>query len=373
MGNCFGRTEELTWLRGMWEQCATRDASTGDFGGPRMAIIVAESGYGKSRLVQELYHQLSTDERWDPPEANYWPDAFQTLGEQLRVNPDHTDHVPEGPPRFLWLGMRWRAPDARNSHDRVSAIPDARDALRIHTQIWQSQGPLWKHALNRLFEAAPGELAGQVADWVVPSGSALWKLLKGGIDIVRDRSQPVQSYSECEEKHLEDAAELFESQLREVFDHFNLPTVLWLDDAQWIDPTTVRVVRLLWEEGCRKRWPLFVIATRFRLECGSSIDALRNFEGTDGVAVRELSAASAADMRSLVSSHFPGLTPSQLDLVIEKAAGNYLRMVENLGELRSTTRAFEGRDLGAAMTPAYELVVRRWTIDRSRRIQQRFD
>ena len=43
-----------------------------------MAVVVAESGIGKSRLVQALYQQLTIDPAWDPPEVNYWPDAFQT-------------------------------------------------------------------------------------------------------------------------------------------------------------------------------------------------------------------------------------------------------------------------------------------------------
>ena len=49
----WGRSEELAWLRGQFEACATRD-SDGSFPGPRMARVVAESGLEKSWLVQEL-------------------------------------------------------------------------------------------------------------------------------------------------------------------------------------------------------------------------------------------------------------------------------------------------------------------------------
>ena len=49
----WGRSEELAWLRGQFEACATRD-SDGSFPGPRMALVVAESGLEKSWLVQEL-------------------------------------------------------------------------------------------------------------------------------------------------------------------------------------------------------------------------------------------------------------------------------------------------------------------------------
>jgi hypothetical protein len=52
-----GREREFAWLRGMFDAVATKGAD-GKFTGPRMAIIVAESGIGKSRLVQELYIRL---------------------------------------------------------------------------------------------------------------------------------------------------------------------------------------------------------------------------------------------------------------------------------------------------------------------------
>ena len=65
-----GREKEFAWLRGMFDAVATKGAD-GKFTGPRMAVIVAESGIGKSRLVQELYIRLTNDPQWDPPEVDY--------------------------------------------------------------------------------------------------------------------------------------------------------------------------------------------------------------------------------------------------------------------------------------------------------------
>ena len=65
-----GRAKELAWLRSQFDAVAARGAD-GKFAGPRMAFIVAESGIGKSRLVQELYLRLTNDPQWDPPEVNY--------------------------------------------------------------------------------------------------------------------------------------------------------------------------------------------------------------------------------------------------------------------------------------------------------------
>ena len=64
----YGREEELGWLRGLWDQ-TTGGGPNQPPGGPRMAVILAESGLGKSRLVQALYQQLTTDPQWDPPDV----------------------------------------------------------------------------------------------------------------------------------------------------------------------------------------------------------------------------------------------------------------------------------------------------------------
>jgi len=71
----YGRAKELAQLRAACEQVAARDRS-GKSTGPSMVFVVAETGYGKSRLVQELYLQLTEDERWDPAAHDYWPPAF---------------------------------------------------------------------------------------------------------------------------------------------------------------------------------------------------------------------------------------------------------------------------------------------------------
>ena len=64
----FGREDELASLMSLFKAAATR-GTDGRYGGPRMAFVLAESGVGKSRLVQELYIRLTEDPAWDPPET----------------------------------------------------------------------------------------------------------------------------------------------------------------------------------------------------------------------------------------------------------------------------------------------------------------
>ena len=163
------------------EAAATRRAD-GKFAGPKLAVILAESGHGKSRLVQELYLRLTADERWDPPEASYWPDAFRDLGAQLRVNPDMQGHQPSGPPRFMWLGVRWQPTDQRNVDSR-SALPDLRSELGVHMATIDRHRDLMTTAVQRATHAVKkegvGEIVGQVADALLPFGGLALKLMGG--------------------------------------------------------------------------------------------------------------------------------------------------------------------------------------------------
>ena len=87
----YGRDVEFAELRGLWQAVA-------DGQGPRAIAYIADTGVGKSRLVQELYHHLSRAA--DP--FDYWPDAFLDAGASLQVTPPFpAGHRPAGPPMFL--------------------------------------------------------------------------------------------------------------------------------------------------------------------------------------------------------------------------------------------------------------------------------
>ena len=353
-----------------------------------MAFIIAETGIGKSRLVQALYQQLTTDEQWDPDHIDYWPDAFQLAGEQIRVNPDHKDHIPKGPPRFLWLGMRWHSSETRNVEERICAIPSARDSLRSHVTIADRHRSAWEQLHAQTARAAKrdgvSETLSQAVDAVIPFGGLALKLLKGGADFVRDRTSGDRSLSREQEKQINDAAEEFVSELREVFGGVGsagrvLPTVLWLDDAQWIDPLTLKFLNMVWAEATRHKWPLLVVVTHWEREwrellaMQTSQQRLSDFTDQPGVETEFLTLGANGDLNALAQDHFPGLTAAQRDLLVKKASGNFLTMVENLGELsKYPPQAFEAGDRSKALTVEGETRVRKFESERQRRVEQRF-
>jgi tetratricopeptide (TPR) repeat protein len=381
-----GRTEELARLRALWDAATVRDASGRFVGGPRMAVVVAETGYGKTRLVQALYQQLTTDPAWDPDEINYWPDAFQAPGEQLRVNPDPEGHEPKGPPQFMWLGMRWQPTEERNVEERTCAIPAARDALQAHVRIADRMRPAWQHAranLERTLRAggAANTLA-RAADLAVPFGELGVRFLKGAVDLARDRGNARRAAGAEADRQASDAAEEFVAEMREVFGGAGsagrvLPTILWLDDAQWIDAVTLRFVHELWEQARERRWPLLVVVTHWErewaeLRAAGTEGSLASLEGTPGVERIHLGPSTRADLDAFLSDRLPGLTPPQRDLLLDKSGGNFLTMVENVGELLANPEAFVGGSVGRALSADGERFVQEWESNRQRRIEQRF-
>ena len=387
-----GRVDELSWLRGLWDACTERDPVTSRFtGGPRAAFIIAESGIGKSRLVQALYQHLTTDPEWDPPEVDYWPDAFHDLGVQLRVVPDMSGHVAQGPPRFAWLGVRWQPTDVRNVSDRRSALPELRQSIMVHAEILRRQGSLWQDASGRIREAIRqdglGEIIEQVADSAVPFGGLLAKLAKGALDLAKDRMNgPRTTGQEQDAKH-ETLIDETCACLRALMDGpGGLPTILWLDDAQWIDAGTQDFLRRIWPMAKEGAWPLMVVVTHWEREWrelkhatlrssspeGGPPDDLCWLEGEPGVELRILQPSPPDALSQYLGSRLTGLTPAQHQLVLDKAAGNFLTLVENVGQLTRVPQNFLDRDVSKALTAAGERKVSEWESDRQKRVEQRF-
>lgn len=381
--NFLGRDEELAWLRRQFDECAV----DGRHSSPRMAFVVAESGIGKSRLVQELYLDLTRDPQWDPPNIDYWPDAFEARGEELRVIPDMTGHQAKGPPRFIWLGARWHPSEERNAHATRSILPELRAAMMVHAEIVRAHQSIWQEGARRIASAvrqdAAGEAMGQAADYVaaaalVPCGGLIAKLAIGGLRLARDRYRGPVGFEEALRKQTaSDADELLECFRLLLGTQTRVPVVLWLDDAHWIDATSLGFLRRLWQDANKKQWPLFVVLTHWEREwrelaCSADSSSLRDFCGNEGVAELQLSAATNTTLGKCVRTYLPGLTDSQVALMVEKAAGNFLQMTENVGQLIAEPMNFVDERLDNALTEEAVEDIQHFESDREKRVKQRF-
>src|SRR5205814_2328460 len=93
-----GRAAELTLLIDCWRAVITRRSC------PHFVLLLADSGYGKTRLVHEFYHRISLDERAADADG-YWPEFLTDDFTGLQINPGVCNPAKELP--WMWWGMRW--------------------------------------------------------------------------------------------------------------------------------------------------------------------------------------------------------------------------------------------------------------------------
>ena len=398
----YGRDEELAWLYGLFE-----DAK--GFRAPNFAVVVADSGLGKTRLVQALYQKLAASPEWDPDD--FWPDAFGDDGDNLRVNPEFDkSHEAKGPPRFLWLGMRWEYPEGRNPGDVTCPLPNVKDHLSRCLEVIVKQAGFWgeaKEGLSRLVPFGKGELedmswdglgklVGKVTGAVVPGGGAVpggGTAIKGVVAIgqaAKGAHDQAGEMADKEKKAQDDAGDWLLKHLRGLMRKGEpVPTVLWLDDAQWVDPATVSFLRKLLSEarpeGQRRGWPLLVVATHWQREWNEAREAKRDpdkglavFEhrslgGGRSVQVRVLEPSKEGPLGALLDERLPGLTEDQRALLLSKAHGNFYDLTLNIGHLESRKYYFEHRDPRGRLTDTGIKKIEEWESGREERVVKWFN
>ncbi|MBM3992424.1 MAG: ATP-binding protein, partial [Planctomycetes bacterium] len=380
----YGRAKELAQLRAAFEQVAARDRS-GKSPGPRMVFVVAETGYGKSRLVQELYLQLTEDERWDPAAHDYWPPAFGDLHDQLRVNPEMRGHAAKGPPRFMWLGVRWLPTDVRNLASRRSSLPELQAELEVHMEVVRRHEGVWAKLLRAGKKHLPGEAISTAID-AMPGGnwiSLCIKATKVATDLTKSSLRDGGTHDAVSEQivtSLHDA--LLEKLRAALHGPSGMPMVLWLDDAQWIDSDSIQFVQRLWRDATTHHWPLLIVGTHWEREWRElmALDAEERAATLAGQAKvagecfteLRLGKSESQDLAAYVRMRLPGLTAAQRTLLLGKADGNFLSMVENVGDLLNEPLNFVDGDPSKALAPEGEEGVGAWESDRQKRIEQRF-
>ena len=385
----YGREKELAWLYGLLDDVGRRRV-------PCLAVIVAESGIGKSALVQALYRKLTTDPRWDGPGSDgFWPDAFQGSGDDLKVNPDFPeDYRPGTLPKFMWLGIRWQNLGNRNRDDQSCPLPGAREVLYRHVKVVEGMPGPWSRFRDRLKRkgAELGEIGVEEAAILVGeevTGVAFGPLAPFARFVVA-AAREARKGKGARHRDLEEAAE--RSAGDELCEELGWlmggserrPTIVWLDDAQWIDKSSIEFLEKLFRRAKSGEWPLLVLATHWEREWNEhrqhgseGAPSLTRFadsqlDGCPQTEVRVLEKGDRESLRSRLLARLPGLVEDQRELIIRKCDGNFLSLEENIGELLGRERNFENRDRTNPLTQAAMRRIEAWETDRDKRVEQRF-
>jgi hypothetical protein len=354
--------------------------------GPQVAVIVAESGLGKTRLAQAFYEQLATDPEWNPPHARYWPPEFESQDKSLSVNPYCENHVSQGPPKFLWLGMRWQAPD-RSCREQDCPLPDMRRLL--HSQIttagkhydpWIQAGRVLKKELKRSVL--------DIAAEILPGGGFAKLGMEWALAVKQDLEGSRVSATLYLEKSRHDEGNSFLKELGDVFTSTAIPVVLFLDDAHWVDQATARFLGDALQEAYKRRWPLLLVATHWERpwkelkkdEVGrrsahpsepptNLVSALAECERPHVIFLKK---SHAADLQAYLSAALPGATPSQHEAILRKSDGNFLSLKENVGALLEQPARFVDRNIRLALNQAGDRLIESWKSSRLQRVEQHF-
>lgn len=338
----LGRERDLGHLAARWEEAVA--------GRPALVAIRAETGLGKTRLVQEFYRWLN---RHADPDG-YWPDELGTDGNNLRVNPVFADdraELPEIP--WLWLGLRFTRPDGRNA-PTGAALQGALATLKPHLR------PLlaFEHRRKLLVDVAK-DVVGVFAGGIPDAAIAVWNLAnhllaerreaaRGALPVAGAQQQDGRELSEELVRYLAAVLQRGQPGMRSV------PVVLVLDDAQWADAYTLGFVEPLLRAALAERSRLLVIVThweadwnRMAAEAGAlPADApprsvphlvLRNRDALAGFAPYDLGELDRPCVETLIRDTLPGLTAAQVESLATRVDGNP-HFLEDLLRLVVATR-----------------------------------
>lgn len=362
----LGREAELQQLRRAWQRACS--------GQPQVQVVLADSGYGKTKLVQALYSHLSTHE--DP--AHYWPDTLLSSGQSLRVMPDMG---PSGPAAgvempWFWWGVRWPDPAAHNAREVSGALLESRADPTVDVHLMAVHQRLERKAAM----SSAGISMGKALLALVPGAATLSALVSASLDILeayrigKDYRGQIERASSQERVRKEHVARIL-ALLVTVFevagaDKDGLPMVLFLDDAQWLDALTATMLAEIWQVAQQRRWRLLIVATHWEREWQlhdasgrPSSEFARWFHGLTPVQaehaqVLPLTKLPEDHLGTLLKQALPGLSAAQQAEFLQRASGNPRYIVELALYLRDRPEYFVNEDVSGAISPQGHEAVR---------------
>jgi hypothetical protein len=166
----------------------------------------------------------------------------------------------------------------------------------------------------------------------------------------------------------------------------SLPVVLLLDDAQWMDFLSLRIVQDLWSAALRGKWPLLILATHWQREwnTGFASPGEETFAAWIALLVQSGSASldlpnyvcklgSLRESKDILKCAFPGLTEEQETYFVEAASGNPRHISEIILLLQRNPQWFENKDFSRPLTQRWKGNVPKESLKLVNLERERFD
>lgn len=271
MTGFYGRKQEIEQLTSIFQKVKQ--------GKPQFVVISADTGIGKTRLIQEFYHYLSKNE--DPD--MYWPDILNDTKHTMSLVPKFEElYVNQSSLMpWMWLPLRCQNRDERNSDMRVDcALTQARHQIRLHLHgLFEAKKrsftnkQLTKSAISMLATYAfPGggpfliNLIGDVVGNIDQGISTIdaitnfwekWKSRRNGTEN-QITNLAKQEYVSLVDQTLEVFHSIFDTNDKRLP---SVPVIFIIDDAQWLDELTFDFLEKVYVRANELEWPLMIITT----------------------------------------------------------------------------------------------------------------
>ncbi|MEM7698209.1 MAG: tetratricopeptide repeat protein [Verrucomicrobiota bacterium] len=355
---CLGREREIQLLLERWQSVLTDSQ-------PCWVNLIADSGWGKTRLIHEFYEQISKLENHEHSGENegYWPDRLTTDPTSLHIVPSLAQSTnPSVTIPWMWVGLRGANPDSRNTL-QSSALHDIERQVKPHLQpllMARLRKEAGKESAKYLIQLTSQLFGYGVVGDLLTGGEELKKYLGYLKQMKADREDASgTSVSEFAAREKADLAD----RCLDTFSLFldarkkelpTVPVILVLDDAQWLaseDPDTLNFLGRLWKQAQANKWPLMVLATHYEKEWNEFVPEkpgghIRKCfaDGDSAVIPHKLEAIRKELSKNIVSASFPGITDKQRGYIVDRAAANMRFLMEMLLYLRDDPTSFVDED-----------------------------
>lgn len=326
-------------------------------------MIRADTGLGKTRLVQEFYRALAATS--DPD--GYWPASLPDVHKSMTIVPPviarPTRETPALP--WLWLALRCTNPGERNRDARGDVAFDV-----IPRQLLTHLAGLYRGQLARSQNTAlTKSMISVVASFALPGSGPLLNALEGAIkttdtaldvwsafDVVlarlrtgiglRRRDADAVAGIEAERTSLAEGAvrALGAIAAQRTATAWSVPIVLVVDDAHWADAVTIDVLDRILESAWREGWPLLTVL------CAWDDDPADTAGGRDDIGKLVACSADIAAVRptlhvhrlapldlqrtcELIARRLPGLTRAAIEVLARRCSGDLDLLFDFLDEI----------------------------------------
>ena len=367
--NLYVKREVDQRLMKLWE-----DAKSGK---PQFVVLLAETGWGKTRAIQHFYEQLRQEEDLH----GYYPETLtderdsatprrSAVNPNLRQSEATVDQIP-----YLWWGIRFSC----DAH--AGGISAYRDALAPHllaVALKQRMSGMSEEE-KRAWRELGAELVSKGVETVVEIAfGPILLLIKAGarVENIRRywnqrrqlRAAPQPTLANASQQARESLADQITAAFRAILNptekrYPTVPVVIAMDDAHWADPDSLEVIRKIWELAVANGWQLLIIATHW-------MGDYRRYQNRDREADKtlrlpdlrrpdrhryiwhEIDLSKNADLRAITRAAFPRMHESQVQEFTNITQGHPLYLRELILEAKKHPSWFVNRDTDGNLTTA---------------------